>query len=339
MELGLESLERAHYLRPDDPDLLCRYGAGLLAAERLSDARLRLEAGLHLAPGHRRCTELLARLPANPEVLEQAPVPQGRRPAPAAEPPLPPVEWEPEPRPDFAELARGVVSLWLQQPLLWWLPLAAANGLVALVLLPFGVSARVDLLAGELAALALALPVLLALMVRQMERAPLLVRGGPFPGRAWRRGVALSAPYVLLFIAPVAVTLGFRTSLAAEVALQAALLLTAPFHALIGPALVISAGRGPFGFKALQRALQLSGRRTWLHLGVLVAVAGPLGIVLAGLGWTFAAVPGAAVEGILRLLHLVVLSLVESAWAAAIAVCGLDAVSAPSDAGKRPLDS
>jgi hypothetical protein len=118
-----------------------------------------------------------------------------------------------------------------------------------------------------------------------------------------------------------------------------ALLLTAPFHALMGPALVMSAARGPFGFRALQRALQLSGRRTWLHLGVLVAVAGPLGLVLAGLGWTFAAVPGAAVEGILRLLHLAVLSLVESAWAAAIAVCGLDAVTVPGDAEKRPLDS
>jgi hypothetical protein len=244
------------------------------------------------------------------------------------------VAWEPEPRPDFAELARGVLSLWLQQPLLWWLPLATANGLAALVLLPLGAGARAALLMGELAALALVTPVVLALMVRQVERSPLLAPGDPLQRRAWRRGVALSVPYVLLFLAPVAAGLVLRTSLGAEAALQAALLLTAPFHALIGPALVLSAARGPFGFRALQRALQLSGRRTWLHLGVLVAVAGPLGLVLAGLGWTFAAVPGAAVEGILRLLHLAVLSLVESAWAAALTVCGLDAASVPGETEK-----
>ena len=93
----------------------------------------------------------------------------------------------------------------------------------------------------------------------------------------------------------------------------------------------------PPGWPALRRAWRIAGRRSWLHLGLIVAVGTVFGGGLAALGWGFAVTlrsQGAEVE---RVMEVAGLSLGESLWAALVTVAGLDALSA-AEAAEGPPD-
>src|SRR5687768_951759 len=88
---AIETLDRAHYLRPGDPTVLYQYGLALETAGRLPEARLRYEAALRLDPLCDGARKQLSGLPADsgapPRWLFETP--EAKRPATASAPPPP----------------------------------------------------------------------------------------------------------------------------------------------------------------------------------------------------------------------------------------------------------
>jgi len=365
---AVDTLDLAHYLRPDDPVILCRYGMALARAGRLAEARRRFQAALvldpHCEPARRQLEEAGHEAPIRPPAgpgpeprtapaASDARVPTAARDAQAAPPSspllpvgaeqptsgargedsgpillpdLPSLEAAERPIPGFSALSRGVVELWAQRMLAWLLLLALPNALVAL----YGPS--LPRLPG-----AAALAWIAALGV---AAAPLLLGmagewlyGRPFPP-PWRpgplrlaRGVSLSLPYLLLVLGPLCVVGSLRLPIGGDRLFLIALWIMAPLHVLFAPALMMAATDGPGGWKALRSAFALCSRRTWLHLGVMLAVGGLLGGVLALLCWGFAVTLRFHGDAVNRIGQVLAVSVLETVWAALITVCGMDAVS------------
>jgi len=386
LDEAVEALDRAHYLEPDNPQILVDYGNALLAAGRDQSARSRFEAALKLDPAHQGALRSLAELYQR---LATRPAPERNRPsaapgppvsrsgtetkpesvAPARAPALPsrgtsgsdllpglgraglersprapiefanastepqdPSRWDPEPLPSFSSLARATLQLWGQQPLIWLLVLAVPNAIAA-ALMPTAAELRWVSVLCWTAALGLgAGPALLAMSNQWMFGR--LQGGSTRPtGANLLHGTVLALLYALLIPGPFCVALALRSPLPTPIILLAVLLSTAPFHALLSPALVLSATDGPPGWPALQRAWLLAGKRSWLHLGLLVGVGLVAGSALAVLAWAFAVTLRAQGDTVLRVLEVAGVSLGESLWVALITVTGLDAISAAEMAG------
>lgn len=235
--------------------------------------------------------------------------------------------WDPEPLPSFASLARATLQLWGQQPLVWLLVLALPNA-VAAALMPGAPELRwVSVLCWTAALGVGAGPALLA-MSNQWVFGRLHGGAARPVSSSLAHGTILALLYALLILGPFCVALALRSPLPTPIILLAVLLSTAPFHALLGPALVLATTDGPPGWPALQRAWLLAGKRSWLHLGLLVGVGIVAGSALGVVAWAFAVTLRAQGETVVRVLEVAGLSLGESLWIALITVAGLDAVSA-----------
>lgn len=245
----------------------------------------------------------------------------------AATEPQDPSQWDPEPLPSFSSLARATLQLWGQQPLLWLLVLAVPNAAAA-ALMPKTFELRWASVLCWTAALGLgAGPALLAMSNQWIYGR--LQGGSARPvGASLVHGTALSLIYALLILGPFCIALALRSPLPTPIILLAVLISTAPFHALLSPALVLSATDGPPGWPALQRAWLLAGKRSWLHLALLVGVSLVAGGVLGAFAWAFAITLRAQGDTVIRVLEVAGLSLGESLWIALITVAGLDAISA-----------
>lgn len=385
LEAAVEALDRAHYLEPDNAQILVDYGNALLAAGRDQQARSRFEAALRLDPAHqgalRSLAELYQRLaggapaerrtasgPAAPsarpaERPETPPAARERSLSPAA--PVPdrapagagpagverrsrapidftspadtpdPSRWNPEPLPSFASLTRATLQLWGQQPLIWLLVLAIPNALAVLAM-PSDPALRWVSALLWTAALGIGAGPALMLMSNHWIFGRFRVSSGPRLRGALLHGTVNALLYALLVLSPFCVALTLRSQLPTPIILLAVLLSTAPFHALLGPALVLSATDGPPGWPALQRAWLLAGKRSWLHLALLVGVGGVMGGALGIIAWAFAVTLRAQGDAVLRVLEVAGLSLGETLWIALVTIAGLDAISAAEVEAEAP---
>lgn len=244
--------------------------------------------------------------------------------------------WDPEPLPSFPSLIHATLQLWGQQPLVWLLALGAPNA-VAAFFAPYAPHARWAAVLVWAGALGLGAGVTLQLMSNQWIFGRVL--GGP--RHRWSasllHGTAMALIYALLILGPVSVALALRSPLPATVIVLGVLLMTAPFHALLAPALMLSATDGPRGWPALRRAWSISGRRSWLHLGLFVTVGAVFGGTLALIGWGFAVTLRGQGDAVARVMDVAGLALGQSLWAALVTVTGLDALSA-AEAAEAPTD-
>lgn len=229
--------------------------------------------------------------------------------------------------PGVSGLLRATVELWLQHLLLWFLILALPNGVAAIALLfifPDPGALAPFVWAGALA-VGLA-PAVLAMSGQ-------FIHGGPFPPE-WRlspvrmgRALTILAPYALVLLGPLAAGLSVWRSVPHEYLLLFALGLTAPLHIYAAPAVLLAVTDGPGGIGALRIAGRLAGKRSWLHLSIVLLMTLGAGAVVAALEWTTSASMTGMGEGVLRLLRVTWLTLGESLWAAAFTLSGVDAVS------------
>jgi hypothetical protein len=244
--------------------------------------------------------------------------------------------WDPEPLPSFPSLIHATLQLWGQQPLVWLLALGLPNALAA-VFAPYGFHSRWITVLAWAGALGLGAGGTLLLMSNQWMFGR--VTGGP--RRQWSgsllHGTAMGLIYSLVILGPFSVALALRSPLPATAILLGVLLMTAPFHALLAPALMLSATDGPPGWPALKRAWSISGKRSWLHLGLFVAVGAVFGGTLAVIGWAFAVTLRGQGEAVARVMDVAGLALGQSLWAALVTVSGLDALSA-AEASETPTD-
>jgi hypothetical protein len=246
-----------------------------------------------------------------------------------------PNRWDPDPLPSFSNLARATLQLWGQQPLLWLVLLAVPNALVA-YFVPDTSSLRWAAALIWTVALGLgAGPAMLAMSNQWIFGR--LKGGSSRPiGASLVHGIAMSLLYVLLVVAPFAIALALRSPLHPAVTVLAVLLMTAPFHALLGPAVLLSATDGPPGWPALQRAWLLAGKRSWLHLGLIVTVGVVVGGTLAAVAWAFAVTLRGQGDAVRRVMEVAGLSLGESLWVSLLTIAGLDAISAADAETQQP---
>jgi hypothetical protein len=225
--------------------------------------------------------------------------------------------------PGFGALVRGVIQLWTSSWLLWVILLAIPH--VALVpFLPSGPEHRPLAMGAWVAAFGLGAALGLLVMgeqwvngrVRHLLRSP--------PGRRLALTVLFALGYALVGVAPWVMLLAVQTSLPPEIIIPGVLLLTTPFQALLAPALTAAATQGK---GALGPALRIAGRRTWLHLGILLAVGAGLGGIVGIVGWSFAATMKGGGEVVTRMMQIAGVAAGESLWVALTTVCGMDALS------------
>jgi hypothetical protein len=242
--------------------------------------------------------------------------------------PSPPrdTEWEPEPRPAFLELARDAAFLWAQQPLLWVLLLTPANAL-GLFLTGSLVTHRGLGAVTWVALFGVALPLLVAAMVSQSRQGEPAPDGWAKLLRAASRGAAFSLSYSLATLGFFCPALARHTRFPLEGVLLGGLFATAPFHALLAPALMLACAEGLRGRAAAAAAFRLANRRTWLHLGLLLA----LGAALAWVVAVWNASGAAPLRGQSPLLTgavtALLLSVGQTLWTAVVVVSGLDALA------------
>jgi tetratricopeptide (TPR) repeat protein len=360
---ALQAFDRAHFLQPENPQVLYHYGLALLAAGRKADARLRFNAALKLNPAYEDARRELAALagsarPAAARATEGTPARHDRdrtalavspprlgasRPLPQApeELPLPDgggeggpalSEFGPGPLSAFLRVTRSALNVWGQQPLVWLVLLALPNAAVAITLSLVPTHRWAEVLAWVAALGVGTAPAVLAAAGQQRY-------GEPYAD-AWRftlgrflRGAALALPYLLLTLGPLAVALAFRTPFRPDALLLGALLFTAPFHVLFAPALVMAATDGPGDARALWTALRAASGRTWVHLAVMLAVGVVLGGIVGLIGWSFASMLHGAGNLALQVLQVAGLSLGESVWVVLVAVCGLDTLFPEGETG------
>nr|AQQ74429.1 hypothetical protein [uncultured bacterium] len=233
------------------------------------------------------------------------------------------------PLPGFLGLLRGVFQLWAQQPLLWVLLLAVPNILAAVL-------APVDAAGAGLA-------VWIWLVTLGIGTAPALnamsdqwLHGTPLPqrretlARRLLNGMGLGTVYLLVALGPFCTLLAARSQFPGQFILLGGLIATTPFHALLAPALALTVTEGLSPLEAVRTAFNMAGRRTWLHLGVMVTFGVLSGGLLFIYGWGFAVTLRAGGDPVWRLLQAAAVSAAESVWIALLAVCGLDALSATS---------
>jgi tetratricopeptide (TPR) repeat protein len=403
LEAAIDSLDRAHYLEPDNPQILVDYGNALLAAGRDGQARSRFEAALRLEPGHaaalRSLGDLYQRLASRPSPARPDGSPRPSAPPPvqrqrpelshSAPPPSPPTvppptatpparirearpdmggpssslgmpdsrlprprapidfstsgadegdasRWDPEPLPSFTNLARATLQLWGQQPLVWLLILAVPNALVA-YFVPDAPEMRWAAAIIWTAALGLgAGPAMLA-MSNQWIFGRIQAGSQRPTGSSLVHGIAMSLIYALLLVGPFAIALALRSPFPPAVIVLGVLLLTAPFHALLGPAVLLSATDGPPGWPALRKSWLLAGKRSWIHLALMVAVGVVVGGSLATIAWAFAVTLRGQGDAVSRVMEVAGLSLGESLWVALLTISGLDAISA-AEAENQPAE-
>ena len=249
-------------------------------------------------------------------------------PDPALLSPIPtPAVWaDPEALWGLDRLTRATLQLWGAQPLVWVGLLAVPNAFAALVPALPAQYQWVQMVAWVVA-LAVGLAPALTAAASQCET------DEPFPGgtqglaRRLLRPLRITLPYVLLTLGAASLFLFLRTGLPQHVLLLACLLLTAPFHALLAPALMLSVGTGaPFG-RSLRTALRIAGRRTWVHMGLMVGLGLLLGAVLAFLGCSFTAAVNDRGDAVARTVQVAGLAIGESLWVCLLTICGLDALA------------
>lgn len=354
LQTAVIALERAHYLDPQSIDILCRYGEALAEVGREREARLRFEAALRLQPGHRGAQDLLDSLagaPARPQLQHSPRTAATTTPERERRPSIPsiPVSATPErdsrtaPHAYLPEnlidaehpsgvfgMTRSVLQTWFTQPLLWVLPLAAVNALVAIVM---GIDPGISpLITGPSWALLFAIilgPMLLAAANQFRYREPFPDECRPTPPRL-ARAIGLSLPYALLTLGGTSLALTFQTALNGETIVLAALFLTAPLHAALAPALVQAATIGPGGLAALRATPQWITRRAWSQLTAMYVV-GLVGFaLLAAVGLFFSREIQSAGE-LGMVVKVTALSVGESLWMVAIAVCGADSIDFQED--------
>lgn len=344
---ALDALDQAHYLHPANPQILYNYGLALERAGRPEDARRRYQAALRLRPGYERVEARLAGLAETPPPAAPAPRPRPQpraepAPRPAAEPavldsrdlPPPPVpgDWEPEELPGPVTLLRSSVMLWLSQPLIWLAVLAVPNTLAAL-LAPSGVGWASALI--WLTALGLAAGPLIQAMARQ------LFHGDPFAGnpepwtRRWGAPALLTTLALLGTTGPFCVLLGARVPWDGWLVLLAVLFLTLPFHVVLAPATIRCGLHGQPPGTAIIGALERSSPRLWLHLLILVGLGLGMAALLAFMGVAAAESTRGLGYAVVRTLEVGALCLAESLWAAALTVCGVDAVASATAPAAR----
>jgi hypothetical protein len=144
----------------------------------------------------------------------------------------------------------------------------------------------------------------------------------------WLWGSLVTLLHLSLLVLPTAwLAAAAGASVPASVLLLGALLFTAPFHALLAPALTLAAAEGA-GFHALRLTGRAAGARTWLHLGLMIALGVVLGAILGTLSRGVTEWSRGMGDAVLRVLELGAVSLAGSVWAAAVVVCGLDTLAA-----------
>jgi hypothetical protein len=313
LEGAVRAFERAHYLRPEDPHILFQYAVALEEAGRDEEADLRFYAARRLAA---RAREARAAARARPAPRHGPPV-EGEGADGAS--------WEPEPAAPLADIGRQAGFVWAEQPLLWTGAFLLPNLLALLLTRAASVPAWAALLvwtAAFGAGGAVALPGMWS-QVREDDPAPdgygeLLRRAG---------GAArLLLPYLLVTVGIYCAALARQSRLPPDVIAMSSLFATAPFHALLAPALLLNAGRRAGPFRAIMLAFRLAGRRSWLYLALMLMLAAVLAWVLAvwrAGAWELFRGAGELVNGLVAVLGI---SAAQSLWTALIAACGLDAL-------------
>jgi tetratricopeptide (TPR) repeat protein len=240
--------------------------------------------------------------------------------------------------PGFAGLLRATLQLWLLQPLAWLAVLLVPNAFAALAAPAEGELRWVAVLLWTGAFGVGAAPLLLAMGGQWVHGRP-FCRWRLTPSRLFH-GLAFSLPYALLSLAPLCAAAAFWLRLPADLLLSAGLLLTIPVHALLAPALVVTATESPGVPKAVRTSLKQARGRFWLYAGVMATLGAVLGGLLAALFWTVQVNIQGSGEPVKRVFQVAALCLGESLWGALVTVCGMDAVSngdrESAESGERP---
>jgi hypothetical protein len=356
-----EAFGRARALRPDLHRVCYDRGKKLEKSGKLMAARVLFAASLELdapsrplglaalpavaasapptaaarpapSPGER--AEAAPARPPRHEALLAPPLPTRERsalPAPAPTPAGPAgagrrANWGGETRPGLFGLGRAVLSIWGQEFLLWFAALALPNAVAALAA-PRDPSLRWLAVLIWIAALGVGTgPVLLGMAGQWMYGQPFPYQWKLTPAR-WLRATALTLPYTLLVLGPLCSSLAYRFPFSIEGLLFGGLMLSAPFHALLAPGLVLSATDGPGGWRSIDTSLRLAGRRSWTHLGLILGLCGLAGGTLFAIGWGLGVTLQGTGGGVRLVMEMTGLCVGESLWAALMVLCGADALA------------
>lgn len=251
-------------------------------------------------------------------------------------PPPPPLPgWDPEQLPGFLGLFRATLYLWGQQPLVWVAAFALPNALAVLA----AWNARgyegdhhwLGVLAWTLA-LGLGTAPAVLCMTDQWFHGRLFSVDRELIPRRLLRGIPVSVVYALVSLGLFGVILALRSRFTPDILVVAGLVLAAPFHALLAPALVMAVSEGPGGWAAFRNSLMMAGKRTWMHLLLILAVAVIVGGAMGVLAWGFAVTLKVRGEGVFGVMQVAGISLAESLWAALITICGTDTLTAKAPA-------
>ncbi len=246
-----------------------------------------------------------------------------------APPPLP--GWEPEQLPGFLGLFRATLYLWGQQPLVWIALLALPNiGALLLAQALRGLEGDhqwLGLLVWTVALGVGATPAMIAMADQWFHGRVFAVDRELIPARLLR-GLPVTLGYSLVTLGVFGILLALRSRFSADVLLLMGLVLAAPFHALLAPALVMAINEGPGGWQAFRTAVTMAGKRTWMHLALIFAVGVVVGGALGVLAWAFAVTLKLRGEGVFGVMRVAGVSLAESLWVALVTICGTDTLAA-----------